>query len=75
MEISITADDQNAPSNILFFLPMSVQKKIDCPQIVPAPLDPMPTGMSRDITITLANTIFSEVGEGMGRLRRANLVI
>uniref|UniRef100_A0A803XQE7 Plexin D1 n=1 Tax=Meleagris gallopavo TaxID=9103 RepID=A0A803XQE7_MELGA len=25
-----------------------------------SPMDPMPTGMSRDITITLANTIFSE---------------
>ncbi|XP_072203214.1 plexin-D1 isoform X1 [Excalfactoria chinensis] len=39
---------------------LQMRKKIDCPQIVPAPLDPMPTGMSRDITITLANAIFSE---------------
>ncbi|XP_019475530.1 LOW QUALITY PROTEIN: plexin-D1, partial [Meleagris gallopavo] len=39
---------------------LQMRKKIDCPQIVPAPMDPMPTGMSRDITITLANTIFSE---------------
>lgn len=41
------------------------QKKIDCPRIVPASLDPMPTGVSRDITISLANTTFSKVN-GLG---------
>uniref|UniRef100_A0A8C3J9H8 Plexin-D1 n=1 Tax=Calidris pygmaea TaxID=425635 RepID=A0A8C3J9H8_9CHAR len=35
-------------------------KKIDCPRIVPASLDPMPTGVSRDITISLANATFSK---------------
>uniref|UniRef100_A0A8C0B6V7 Plexin D1 n=1 Tax=Buteo japonicus TaxID=224669 RepID=A0A8C0B6V7_9AVES len=35
-------------------------KKIDCPRIVPASLDPMPTGVSRDIMISLANTTFSK---------------
>lgn len=41
------------------------QKKIDCPRIVPASLDPMPTGVSRDIMISLANTTFSKVN-GLG---------
>ncbi|RLV89067.1 hypothetical protein DV515_00015072 [Chloebia gouldiae] len=36
------------------------QKKIDCPQIVPAPLEPMPTGVSRNIMISLANATFSK---------------
>uniref|UniRef100_A0A8C9LAF9 Plexin D1 n=1 Tax=Pavo cristatus TaxID=9049 RepID=A0A8C9LAF9_PAVCR len=39
---------------------LQMRKKTDCPQIVSSPLDPMPTGMLRDITITLANAIFSE---------------
>uniref|UniRef100_A0A8C3PIE7 Plexin-D1 n=1 Tax=Calidris pygmaea TaxID=425635 RepID=A0A8C3PIE7_9CHAR len=38
-------------------------KKIDCPRIVPASLDPMPTGVSRDITISLANATFSKVSD------------
>uniref|UniRef100_H0ZJX0 Plexin-D1 n=1 Tax=Taeniopygia guttata TaxID=59729 RepID=H0ZJX0_TAEGU len=38
----------------------SCQKKIDCPQIVPAPLEPMPTGVSRNILISLANATFSK---------------
>uniref|UniRef100_A0A8C0EMS0 Plexin D1 n=1 Tax=Bubo bubo TaxID=30461 RepID=A0A8C0EMS0_BUBBB len=39
------------------------REKIDCPRIVPASLDPMPTGVSRDITISLANATFSKVNE------------
>uniref|UniRef100_A0A8C6JSQ0 Plexin-D1 n=1 Tax=Melopsittacus undulatus TaxID=13146 RepID=A0A8C6JSQ0_MELUD len=38
-------------------------KKIDCPRIVPASLEPMPTGVPRDMTITLANATFSKVNE------------
>ncbi|XP_039932115.1 LOW QUALITY PROTEIN: plexin-D1 [Hirundo rustica] len=36
------------------------QKKIDCPRIVPAPLEPMPTDVSRNIIISLANATFSK---------------
>nr|XP_021152280.1 plexin-D1-like [Columba livia] len=39
---------------------LQMEKKIDCPRIVPASLDPMPTGVSRDITISLANATFSK---------------
>ncbi|XP_072732254.1 plexin-D1 [Ciconia boyciana] len=39
---------------------LRMKKKIDCPRIVPASLDPMPTGVSRDITISLANATFSK---------------
>ncbi|NXE73024.1 PLXD1 protein, partial [Cochlearius cochlearius] len=39
---------------------LRMKKKMDCPRIVPASLDPMPTGVSRDITISLANTTFSK---------------
>ncbi|XP_030314059.1 plexin-D1 isoform X2 [Calypte anna] len=39
---------------------LQMKNKIDCPRIVPASLDPMPTGVSRDITISLANTTFSQ---------------
>uniref|UniRef100_A0A8V5HEZ3 Plexin-D1 n=1 Tax=Melopsittacus undulatus TaxID=13146 RepID=A0A8V5HEZ3_MELUD len=38
-------------------------EKIDCPRIVPASLEPMPTGVPRDMTITLANATFSKVNE------------
>ncbi|XP_030917489.1 plexin-D1, partial [Geospiza fortis] len=36
------------------------QKKIDCPQIVPAPLEPVPTGVSQNIVISLANATFAK---------------
>ncbi|NXI03332.1 PLXD1 protein, partial [Pachycephala philippinensis] len=39
---------------------LRMKKKIDCPRIVPAPLEPMPTGVSRDIMISLANATFSK---------------
>nr|XP_009938278.1 PREDICTED: plexin-D1 [Opisthocomus hoazin] len=39
---------------------LRMQNKIDCPRIVPASLDPVPTGVSRDITISLANATFSQ---------------
>ncbi|NWX24079.1 PLXD1 protein, partial [Aegotheles bennettii] len=39
---------------------LQMKKNIDCPRIVPALLDPMPTGVSRDITISLANVTFSK---------------
>ncbi|NWY51398.1 PLXD1 protein, partial [Chionis minor] len=39
---------------------LRMKKKMDCPRIVPASLDPMPTGVSRDITISLANASFSK---------------
>ncbi|NWQ88648.1 PLXD1 protein, partial [Burhinus bistriatus] len=39
---------------------LRMKKKIDCPRIVPASLDPMPTGVPRDITISLANATFSQ---------------
>uniref|UniRef100_A0A8C0Z9F9 Plexin D1 n=1 Tax=Cyanistes caeruleus TaxID=156563 RepID=A0A8C0Z9F9_CYACU len=39
------------------------QKKIDCPRIVPALLEPMPTGVSRNIMISLVNATFSKVSE------------
>ncbi|KAM6413682.1 plexin-D1 [Rhynochetos jubatus] len=39
---------------------LQMKKKIDCPRIVPASLDPMPTGVSRDIMISLANATFPE---------------
>ncbi|XP_010129334.1 PREDICTED: plexin-D1-like, partial [Buceros rhinoceros silvestris] len=49
-------------SSILNIRPLSPDpdKKIDCPRIVPASLEPMPTGVSRDITISLANATFSK---------------
>ncbi|NXM73881.1 PLXD1 protein, partial [Serilophus lunatus] len=40
--------------------PLQMKKKMDCPRIVPSPLEPMPTGVSRDITISLANVTFSK---------------
>ncbi|XP_074770846.1 plexin-D1 isoform X2 [Athene noctua] len=39
---------------------LRMKEKIDCPRIVPASLDPMPTGVPRDITISLANATFSK---------------
>ncbi|NXJ68739.1 PLXD1 protein, partial [Rostratula benghalensis] len=39
---------------------LQMKKKIDCPRIIPASMDPMPTGVSRDITILLANATFSK---------------
>ncbi|NXY34943.1 PLXD1 protein, partial [Pomatorhinus ruficollis] len=42
---------------------LRMEKKIDCPRIVPAPLEPMPTGVSRNIMISLANATFSKVNE------------
>ncbi|NXH29786.1 PLXD1 protein, partial [Myiagra hebetior] len=39
---------------------LRMEKKIDCPRIVPAPLEPMPTGVSRDIMISLASATFSK---------------
>uniref|UniRef100_A0A8B9BKU2 Plexin D1 n=1 Tax=Anser brachyrhynchus TaxID=132585 RepID=A0A8B9BKU2_9AVES len=39
---------------------LQMKKKIDCPRIVPVSLDPMPTGTSQDITISLANATFSK---------------
>ncbi|NXS70842.1 PLXD1 protein, partial [Pandion haliaetus] len=39
---------------------LQMKKKIDCPRIIPASLDPMPTGLSRDIMISLANATFSK---------------
>lgn len=58
------------PANVClgFSLVLYLQKKIDCPRIVPASLEPMPTGVSRDITISLANATFSKVREFLGRL-------
>uniref|UniRef100_A0A803WEU1 Plexin-D1 n=1 Tax=Ficedula albicollis TaxID=59894 RepID=A0A803WEU1_FICAL len=41
-------------------------KKIDCPRIVPAPLEPMPTGVSRNIMISVANATFPKVIEFLG---------
>ncbi|NXR21265.1 PLXD1 protein, partial [Cinclus mexicanus] len=37
---------------------LQMEKKIDCPRIVPVPLEPMPTGVSRNIMISLANATF-----------------
>ncbi|NXW63285.1 PLXD1 protein, partial [Eurystomus gularis] len=39
---------------------LQMKKKIDCPRIIPTSVDPMPTGVSRDITISLANATFSK---------------
>uniref|UniRef100_U3KGX0 Plexin D1 n=1 Tax=Ficedula albicollis TaxID=59894 RepID=U3KGX0_FICAL len=46
------------------------RKKIDCPRIVPAPLEPMPTGVSRNIMISVANATFPKVIEFLGALGR-----
>lgn len=46
------------------------QSSTDCPQIVPVSLEPMPTGTSQDITISLANAVFSKVTEFLGRAKR-----
>uniref|UniRef100_A0A8C9NN95 Plexin D1 n=1 Tax=Serinus canaria TaxID=9135 RepID=A0A8C9NN95_SERCA len=51
-------------------LRMEVSTAQDCPQIVPAPLEPMPTGVSRNIIISLANATFSEVNEFLKALGR-----
>ncbi|XP_062441465.1 plexin-D1 [Rhea pennata] len=37
---------------------LQMKEKIDCPRIVPAPLEPVPTGASQDIIISLANATF-----------------
>uniref|UniRef100_A0A8D2M6M0 Plexin-D1 n=1 Tax=Zonotrichia albicollis TaxID=44394 RepID=A0A8D2M6M0_ZONAL len=42
---------------------LRMEKKIDCPQIVPAPMEPMPTGVSQNIMISLANATFAKVNE------------
>ncbi|NXR08939.1 PLXD1 protein, partial [Semnornis frantzii] len=39
---------------------LQMKNKADCPRIVAAPLDPMPTGVSQNIRISLANATFSE---------------
>uniref|UniRef100_A0A8C3VFQ9 Plexin-D1 n=1 Tax=Catharus ustulatus TaxID=91951 RepID=A0A8C3VFQ9_CATUS len=46
------------------------QKEIDCPRIVPAPLEPMPTGVPRNIMISLANATFPKVNEFLKALGR-----
>ncbi|XP_067400455.1 plexin-D1 isoform X2 [Emydura macquarii macquarii] len=39
---------------------LKMNSTMDCPRIVPASLEPMPTGASQDITISLANAAFSK---------------
>ncbi|KFV70049.1 Plexin-D1, partial [Dryobates pubescens] len=39
---------------------LQMKNRADCPRIVAAPLEPMPTGVSRDIRISLAQATFSE---------------
>uniref|UniRef100_A0A8C3VEI1 Plexin-D1 n=1 Tax=Catharus ustulatus TaxID=91951 RepID=A0A8C3VEI1_CATUS len=50
-------------------------KEIDCPRIVPAPLEPMPTGVPRNIMISLANATFPKVNEFLKALGRFGQVL
>ncbi|XP_075794852.1 plexin-D1 [Pelodiscus sinensis] len=49
-----TSNDSNCEDSI------KMNSTTDCTQIVPALLEPMPTGASQDITISLANAAFSK---------------